>query len=179
MAPLRSLPMPALTPARDLDLLDHIERRMPGTKGAGWRVAVEHGGRTLTRNFPDRGDGVEALRRAVAWRDQTISAINVQHGRLRSAGSDGPSTGVGIINTTTKGVTYRVAVAYLPAVDGGKPRRRVRSIDKYGYQEALRQCAQVRFDFMRDHFGDAYPYGSVEELVADVLAAQAVPTSPD
>lgn len=179
MAPLRFLSMPALTPARDLDLLDHIERRMPGTKGAGWRVAVEHGGRTFERNFPDRGDGVEALRRAVEWRDQTINAINAQQGRLRSAGSDGPSTGVGIINTSTKGVTYRVAVAYLPAVEGGKPRRRVRSIDKYGYEEALRQCAQIRFDFMREHFGDAYPYDSAEDLVADVLAAQAVPTSPD
>lgn len=169
--------MPALTPARALDLLDHIERlRAEEPRGPGWRVALEIGGRTYERHFPDREDAVDALRDAVAWRNETIRRMNAQQARLRVHSAEGheQSLGVSVTTTSTGGTTYRVAVASLPAVGDHPRRRRVRSIDKYGYEEALRQCSEFRFEGMRERFGDAYPYASTDELLADVLDVEGV-----
>ena len=170
-----AMPPSALTPVPDLDVLDHLTRLRSGEpRGPGWRVAVEHGTACYERHFPDRGDPIEALRRAVAWRDETVGSVNASRGQRRRAARE---AALGVrIETTRRGQTdYRVAAATLPK-HGGHPRRRIsRSVDRYGYRGALRQAAEWRFRGMRERYGDDYPYESAAELLDDVLAAEGVP----
>lgn len=171
-----SVPMPALTPASDLDVLDHITRLRSGQGGPAWAVSITYGGRDYTRRFLDRGDPLAALADAVAWRDETVTGINLSHGRRRAR----PRADLGVrVTTTRKGEwAYPVVIATVPEGDGHPRKRYVRSIDKYGYEEAIRLACQLRFDGMRERFGDEYPYASADQLAADVLAAEGVP-QPD
>ena len=174
-------PVPALTPARDLDVLDHVTRDpAKGSKRRpGWRVAVSHGNKAHERFFRDldHGSPYDALRAAVEWRDSLVNRLNHQARGLRSVEPGTPSRPLGVQFQTreSNGHTYRVAVADLPPTDTKGRRKRVRSVDKYGPVEALRQCAQARFDAMRDLYGDEYPYTSADQLLTDVLAAEGVP----
>ena len=165
--------MPALTPASDLDVLDHVARLRSGEGGPAWAVSIPYGGRDYARRFLDEGDPLAALARAVAWRDETVTRINLSHGRRRAR----PRADLGVrVTTTRKGEwAYPVVIATVPEGDGHPRKRYVRSIDKYGYDEAIRLACQLRFDGMRERFGDGYPYASADELAADVLAAEGVP----
>ena len=168
--------MPALTPARDLDVLDLVERVRPGDgRRPGWRASVAHGDRAASRLFrdADHGSAGAALDAAAAWRDETVSRLNHAARSVQPATDDGAgSLGVRLRTQTSRGHTYPVAVADLPATETEARTKRVRSVDKYGPVEALRQCAAFRFDGMKARYGDAYPYDSVDDLLADVLAAE-------
>lgn len=172
-----SVPMPALTPASDLDILDHVTRLRSGQGGPAWAVSVSYGGRDYARRFLDRGDPLAALADAVAWRDETVTQINLSHGR-RGAARQRADLGVRVTTTRKGEWAYPVVIATVPE-SGDLPRKRhVRSIDKYGYEEAIRLACQLRFEGMRERFGDEYPYASADELAADVLTAEGVP-QPD
>ena len=166
-----------LTPARDLDVLDLVERVRPdpgpGRRRPGWRVTVETPGRTLDRLFrdADHGSPYDALRAAVEWRDAAVSRTNKSARAVRPPQADG-SLGVRLRTSTTRGNEYPVAVADLPATGDAPRTKRVRSVDRYGPVEALRQCAAFRFEGMKARYGDAYPYATADDLLADVLAAE-------
>lgn len=162
--------MPAITPARDLDVLDHITRVPPGEgRHSGWSVSIETEGRTYQRHFPDKGQAVAALQRAVDWRDETVHRVNRQHGRIER---DGVGVELGV-RVSMQG-RYEAAVATLPATADGKRQRVVRTINAHGYHEAIRQACQFRFDGMRERLGDDYPFATVEDLIAAVTEAEGV-----
>ena len=170
---------PPLRPARELDALDHVERVPRGEpKGPSWRVRLEYGGRVHERHFRDsaHGSAPASLAAAVEWRDGFVTRINNAEGGLRSArtGDRPQALGVWIGPQTVGDHTYRVARSAIPATDDEPRRVRSRSIDKYGPVEALRQCAEFRFEGMKERYGDAYPYDSADDLLADVLAAEGI-----
>jgi hypothetical protein len=168
--------MPALTPARDLDVLDHISRDRGEGRYArsGWRVAIAYGGRTYEKTFADGSDPYRALADAVAWRDQTVNEINTSHARRRSALDESrPALGVRVTTSRSKGHEYPVVVATLPELGGHKRSRFVRSIDAHGLDDALRQACAWRHAGMRERYGDEYPFETADDLLAAVQDAEA------
>lgn len=162
--------MPALTPVRDLDVLDHITRVPSGSgKHAGWSVSIGAGGQTFESHFPDKGDPFAALQQAVAWRDETVNRLNRKSGWIGREGGVELGVRIGMQGG------YEAAIGTLPATGDTKRQRIVRTISKHGYDEAIRQACQFRFDGMRQRQGDDYPFESVEELIAAVKEAEAVP----
>lgn len=165
--------MPAFKPTTKLDALDYITRHPVGSHHPGWDVSIEFAGHRFHKRFKDRGDAPAALAQAISWRDEQIQTINTRAGQALSSGKDGTGFGVRITTSTTGGIEYDVVKAQVPAVGAHEKKRIVRSISKYGLDDAVAQCARFRFDGMRERYGDEYPFESAEELAQAVLDAQA------
>lgn len=158
-----------MTPTRDLDALDHIQRLPVGSGRPGWTVTIEAGKENYSCHFPDRGDAPDALRNAIVWRDGEVNRLSAQRGQL--LGSSG--LGIRVTTSSTNGIEYLVVQAELPATGSRKKERITRSIAKHGLEGAVSQAAQFRFDGMRERYGDEYPFESAEDLAQAVLQRQA------
>ncbi|HYE95690.1 MAG TPA: AP2 domain-containing protein [Rubricoccaceae bacterium] len=155
---------------------------MPRSKGViridsdsthGWQVRVYRYGKTYSRLFSDRkcGDREEAFKQAVEYRkaleDEVRALPEAAPRRRLITHNKNNSTGVVGISRTFKrdrrGVKHEVyAVSWNP--EPGVARGTSFSIKKYGENEAFRRACDLRFERMREIYGDRFALSSPKEL---------------
>ena len=155
---------------------------MPRAKGViridsdsthGWQVRVYRHGKTYSRLFSDRkcGDKNEAFKQAVAYREELeaeVAAMPESAPRRRLIRRNkNNSTGVVGISRTFKrdrrGVKHEVyAVSWNPAP--GVARGTSFSIKKYGEDTAFKMACKLRWEKMKEVYGDRYEVPSYLDL---------------
>lgn len=155
---------------------------MPRAKGViridsdsthGWQVRVYRHGKTYSKLFSDRkcGGREEAFEEAVEYRkdlEAEVAAMPEAEPRRRLiTRNKNNSTGVVGISRTYKkdrrGVKHEVyAVSWNP--EPGTARGTSFSIKKYGEDTAFKMACRLRFQKMKEIYGDRYPVSSYMEL---------------
>lgn len=155
---------------------------MPRAKGViridsdsthGWQVRVYRHGKTYSRLFSDRkyGGKEEAFEQAVAYRtdlENEVAAMPESAPRRRLIRRNkNNSTGVVGISRTFKrdrrGIKHEVyAVSWNP--EPGVARGTSFSIKKYGEDQAFKLACKLRWEKMREVYGDRYEVASYMDL---------------
>lgn len=155
---------------------------MPRSKGIiridsdsthGWQVRVYKHGKTYSRLFSDRKSGgkEKAYKAAVAYRkelQEEIAALPESAPRRRLIHSNKNNvTGVVGISRTYKrdknGRKHEVyAVSWNP--EPGVPRGTSFSIKKYGEDKAFKMACKLRWEKMKEIYGDRYEVDSYMDL---------------
>ncbi|MDX1420492.1 MAG: hypothetical protein R3181_11045 [Rubricoccaceae bacterium] len=155
---------------------------MPRAKGViridsdsthGWQVRVYRHGKTYSKLFSDRRHGgkEEAFQKAVAYRktlEEEVAALPEAAPRRRLIRSNkNNATGVVGISRTFKrdrrGVKHDVyAVSWNP--EPGVARGTSFSIKKYGEDEAFKRACKLRWEKMKEIYGDRYDVPSYLNL---------------
>ena len=152
--------------------LDHVARVERPGEGGGWRSQPTDS--RPERFFPDRDHGSPgaALDAALAYRDGTPALA--PEGKRRADAAHSLVAGVRLVEVASRGETYPAVRAEVRVPDGkGATRRKTitRSVARYGLDDALRQAVEFRFRHMKAIHGDAFPYASSSDLLAEAQAA--------
>ncbi|MDX1439279.1 MAG: hypothetical protein R3284_05190 [Rubricoccaceae bacterium] len=139
----------------------------------GWQVRVYRHGRTYSKLFSDKKSGgkTEAFEQAKAYRKQLeekIAALpeSAPRRRLIHRNKKNSSGVVGISRTfkrDRRGTKHEVyAVSWNP--EPGVARGTSFSIKKYGEDEAFKKACRLRWQKMKDIYGDRYNVDSYMDL---------------
>src|SRR5690606_38412008 len=139
----------------------------------GWQVRVYRHGKTYSRLFSDRlhGGKEEAYAQAVAYRktlEAEVAALPAAAPRRRLIRANkNNATGVVGISRTFKrdrrGIKHEVyAVSWNP--EPGVARGTSFSIKKYGEDDAFKMACRLRWEKMKEIYGDRYEVASPVEL---------------
>jgi hypothetical protein len=155
---------------------------MPRAKGViridsdsthGWQVRVYRHGRTYSKLFSDRkcGGKEEAFQQAVEYRKELKEEVDAmpesEPKRRLIRHNKNNATGVLGVSRTFKrdrhGHRHEVyAVSWNPKP--GEARGTSFSIRKYGEETAFKMACKLRFQKMKEIYGDRYPHTSYLEL---------------
>ncbi|MEM1116069.1 MAG: hypothetical protein AAF845_10320 [Bacteroidota bacterium] len=155
---------------------------MPRAKGViridsdsthGWQVRVYRHGKTYSRLFSDRkcGGREEAFEAAVAYRKELEAEVaqmpeSAPRRRLITRNKNNSSGVVGISRTfkrDRRGIRHEVyAVSWNP--EPGVAKGTSFSIKRYGEDTAFRLACELRFDKMKEIYGDRYEVESYLDL---------------
>lgn len=155
---------------------------MPRAKGViridsdsthGWQVRVYRHGKTYSKLFSDRkcGGKEEAFKQAVEYRKELeaeVAAMPESEPKRRLIRHNkNNATGVLGVSRTFKrdrhGRRHEVyAVSWNPAP--GEARGTSFSIQKYGEETAFKMACKLRYQKMKEIYGDRYPVSSYLEL---------------
>ena len=155
---------------------------MPRAKGViridsdsthGWQVRVYRHGETYSKLFSDRKHGGRdaSFETAVAYRKTLVEevaampAVEPQRRLIRKNKNN--TTGVVGVSRTFKrdrrGIAHEVyTVSWNP--EPGMARGTSFSIKRYGEQEAFERACKLRWEKMREIYGDRYDVASWQEL---------------
>ena len=155
---------------------------MPRTKGViridsdsthGYQVRVYRHGKTYSRLFSDRkcGGKEEAYQQSVEYRKKLEAKVDAMpesapRRRLIRHNKNNSSGVVGISRTfkrDRRGIKHEVyAISWNP--EPGTPRGTSYSIKKYGEDTAFKMACKLRFEKMKEIYGDRYGVSSYMEL---------------
>ncbi len=155
---------------------------MPRSKGViridsdsthGYQVRVYRHGKTYSKLFSDRKSGGkdEAFKQANTYREKLEAEVaampeSAPRRRLIRHNKNNSSGVVGISRTfkrDRRGIKHEVyAVSWNP--EPGVARGTSFSIKKYGEDEAFKMACRLRFEKMRDIYGDRYSISSYMDL---------------
>ena len=155
---------------------------MPRAKGViridsdsthGYQVRVYRHGRTYSRLFSDRkcGGKEDAYKQSVAYRKKLLAEVDampesaprrrlIRHNKNNSSGVVGISRTFKRDRRGTKHEVY--AISWNP--EAGVPRGTSYSIKKYGEDTAFKMACKLRFEKMKEIYGDRYAVASYMEL---------------
>lgn len=156
---------------------------MPRAKGViridsdsthGWQVRVYRHGKTYSKLFSDRkcGGREEAFEKARAYRDELNAEVaampeTAPRRRLILRNKGNTSGVVGISRThkrDRRGVKHEVyAVSWNP--EPGVARGTSFSIKRYGEEDAFRRACELRWNKMKEIYGDRYDIESPDVLI--------------
>ncbi len=155
---------------------------MPRAKGViridsdsthGWQVRVYRHGKTYSRLFSDRklGGREKAFEAATQYRKELETEVSkipeaAPRRRLIRHNKNNTSGVVGISRTfkrDRRGIRHEVyAVSWNP--EPGVARGTSFSIKRYGEDEAFRRACKLRWEKMKEIYGDRYDVASYEDL---------------
>jgi len=139
----------------------------------GYQVRVYRHGRTYSRLFSDRkcGGKDEAYEQSVEYRKKLVTEVDAMpesapRRRLIRHNKNNSSGVVGISRTfkrDRRGIKHEVyAISWNP--EAGAPRGTSYSIKKYGEDTAFKMACKLRFEKMKEIYGDRYSVSSYMEL---------------
>ena len=143
------------TRTRNRQSLKNI-KRIDSTKTHGWQVHVRRGGELKTKLFSDRvcGGKMKARKAAIEHRDNLLEEMEPQAKPLwkidRVPKTNTGHLGVSKTEYTNRSGKKRTVITVTVRESLGKPVNRKFSVDKLGYDEAVRQAVEWRDGVLKE-----------------------------
>lgn len=131
-------------------------KRIDSPKTHGWQVHVRRGGVLKTKLFSDRlhGGKAKALAAAVVHRDELVESMARLAKPLwkikRTPRTNTGKLGVTLTEYTNKSGTVRKLITVTARAELGKAVNRKFSVDKLGYDEAVKKAVAWRAKVLRE-----------------------------